>query len=146
AGPVVAGKNQWPFDGAARQNGALGHDPPQTLPRLMRGGLPHMIGNALNGAVDSAVVDTEYASAPHQPYIGVTVTLGHDGVGPRAAGHASDFAIVGQETTAGGKILLAQNDARARSRGDLRRRQSGCAGPDDQHVAESKRLLVVVGV
>ena len=62
------------------------------------------------------------------------------------AGHAVDLAALGEQPPAEHEILVAEDDARAGAARGQRRGEARRPGADDQHVAEGKGLLVVVGI
>ena len=81
AGQIVAGKGDAALDGAGGKHGALRHDAPGALARLMLRRHRHMIGDALDRAIGAAVIDAVDRGARHEPHV---VEASRARRGPRA--------------------------------------------------------------
>ena len=146
-GRSLSRKHQRPLDGAARQNGALGHDPPQPLPRLVRGAV---------AADDRRPARSRRRRRRHRHRTrrcaASAARWGGCAVRRRSARPTSCRARRRSRDRRPAGVRPAMKSCshtmtRAPERAaDLRRRQSGGAGADDQHIAERVSLFVVVGV
>ena len=146
ARPVVAAEDDRPLGRAGGENRALGHDAPGALPRLVLRRHGHVIVDAFERAEGAVIVDAEHGRPAHDADLGQAFQLGDRRVQPLLGAAAVDRAPLGQKAPAEAKILVAQDDARAGASGGERGREAGRPAPDDEHVAEGDRLLVMVRI
>ena len=146
AGQVVAGKGDAALDGAGGKHGALRHDAPGALARLMLRRHRHIVCDALGRAIGAAVIDAVDRRARHDRHVVEACQLGEDRARPLHGRLAVNGEPLRQEPAAKHKILLGENDARASAAGGQRRHEAGGASADDEHVAMREGLLVMVWV
>ena len=105
-----------------------------------------MVGDALHRAVGAVIVDAEQGGARQDAHLGQALQFGDRAGGPLGPAHAADLAPLGEQAPASGEILVHQDHPRPGAAGGERRRETGRAAADDEHVAMGVGVVVGVGI
>ena len=146
ARPIVAAECDRPLERAGGQHRALGDDAPEPLARLMQRRRRKMIRDALQRAIDAAVVDAEYRRSPENPNVAERRQFPRRIRDPLDARPSVDLESLGVESAAELEIVVGENDASpCPTRGERGVQPRGTAA-DDQHVAMREGFLILVGI
>ena len=105
-----------------------------------------MVRDPFYGAIGAAVVDTEHGAARHQAHVRQACEFVNNAARPDMARIAADFLTFCKQTTAETEVLIADDDARTRTRRHQCRCQTRRACSDDEHVAERVGMFVTVRI
>ena len=116
-------------------------DPPETFARKVgtRGLVqPH----PLQRAIGAVVIGAGHRRPQHQPHIRHRLQFSHRLRCPVCRWHPANAAAFGQQAPAKGMAFFGQDHIRPGPPRRQRRHQTRWAGPDHQHIAEGKGLLI----
>jgi hypothetical protein len=105
-----------------------------------------MIGDALQSAVDTVIVDAKYSDAPHDVNVGTAFKLCDGLRQPLRGGPAVDLAPLRQKPAAKLETVVAEDDARAGAACREGGGKPGRSAANHQDVAKGEGLFIDVGV
>ena len=146
AGTVVPTENDPAFDCARSEHRAFRNDLPQPLPGMIRLRYRPMIGYALKRTIDAIVIATKHRRPRHQPNVRLILEFRENGLSPRGAGCAINLLPVIQQSPTKHEVFIANNHSGGGSSSGKRCCQTGRPTSDDQHVAESIGVFIMVRI
>ena len=142
-GPVVAGKDERPLQGAGRQHDVPRPDMPQPKARQSGGRRrSEQIPDALGGDKVIVVIAPEHGGRGQQPDLRHRRQFGHRLGGPGGAVLLANAVCATQQRAAKKRVAVGEDDARAAAPGGERCRQPSRSGADHQHIAMRVPLIV----
>src|SRR5947209_19413143 len=105
-----------------------------------------MVGDPFYGAIGAAVVDTEHGAARHQAHVRQACEFVNNASRPDMARAAANFLAFCKQPAAKTEVLIADDDARTRTRRHQCLCQTRRACSEDQYVAERVAMFVSVRI